>query len=481
MDLHLISPELSLLILAIVVVGLDFVVKNKGVLAIVGTLGLVIPLAFTISLWGTDEATFNGMLAVDNFALFFKVLFIGITAMVLTSSWDYICAKVDRFRGEFIALILLSALGLMLMAAAREMITIYVALELSSMSLYALVSFLKDRKSTESGIKYLLLGAIASATLLYGMVLIYGLTGSTELAAISTVIGLREPAVLMGVILIAAGFAFKISAVPFHMWAPDVYEGAPTPVTAYLSVASKAAGFAVILRIFLTGFSSPEWLLNDWSMVFAVLATVTMTVGNVVALWQTNIKRLLAYSGIAQAGYLMVGLTAANTMTVPDANPAAGQLGIMFFLAVYALANLGAFIVVIAISNKTGSEEISDFSGMIKRAPILALVLAVCLISLTGIPPTAGFIGKLLVFSAAMEAGMLWLVIIAVINSVIAAFYYFKVVKVMFVGEPVSDDSIPSSSALRLTLAVSTVGVLLLGIYPRAVLQVLDILESMML
>ncbi|MFA4836751.1 MAG: NADH-quinone oxidoreductase subunit N [Dehalococcoidia bacterium] len=471
MDWYLVSPELSLCALAVLVILLDLVIEKKDVLAVISVLGLIVPLGFTISLCGENDTTFNGMLAVDNFALFFKFLFIGITAMVIMSSREYVSTKIEHLRGEFYALLLLSALGLMLMAAAREMITIYVALELSGMSLYALVSFLKDRKSAESGIKYILLGAIASTTLLYGMVLIFGLTGTTHLEGIRDAIvtnGLREPALILGLVLIASGFAFKISAVPFHMWAPDVYEGAPTPVTAYLSVASKAAGFAVILRIFFTAFDAPDWLHSDWSLLFGVLAAITMTVGNVIAIHQTNIKRLLAYSGVAQAGYLMVGLAAAN---------AAGQSGIMFFLVAYALANLGAFIVVIAISNKIGSDEISDFSGMIKRAPVLALVLAICLISLTGIPPTAGFMGKLFVFKSAMDEGMLWLVIFGVVNSVIAAFYYFKVVKVIFLGAPKSNEMVPSSNALRLTLVVSTIGVLILGIYPYVLLNLTDIAD----
>ncbi len=274
---------------------------------------------------------------------------------------------------------------------------------------------------------------------------------------------------ILGLVLIAAGFAFKIGAVPFHMWMPDVYEGAPTPVTAYLSVASKAAGFAVILRIFFTGFGSPEWLFEDWSVLFGVLAAITMTAGNVMAIQQTNIKRLLAYSGIAQAGYLLVGVAAANT---------AGQSGIMFYLTVYSLANLGAFIAVIAISNKINSDEIADSSGMIKRAPVLAIVLAVCLISLTGIPPTAGFIGKLVVFKAALEpgeTGLLWLVIFATVNSVVAAFYYFKVIKVMFVGETRSMERIPSGSALKASLVIATSGVLILGIYPYLLVKYADL------
>lgn len=468
MEWRLVSPELSMAFLAVSVILLDLVIQNKRALVWLATAGLILPLALSFWLWGETDTAMNGMFVVDHFALFFKCLFIGITALVLMSCGEYIAAKMERFRGEFIALILLSALGLMLMAATRELISIYVALELSSMALYALTAFLRDRKSAEAGIKYLILGAIASAVLLYGMVMIYGLTGTTDLGAIKERIaaeGLREPALFLGVVMIGAGFAFKIAAVPFHMWAPDVYEGAPTPVTAYLSVASKSAGFAVILRLFSTAFGEPEWIRNDWGLMFGVLAVVTMTVGNVIAIHQTNIKRLLAYSGIAQAGYLMLGIAAANS---------AGQSGIMFFLAVYSLANLGAFITVIAISNKIGSDLIADFSGMIKRAPVLALVLGICLISLTGIPPTAGFMGKLVVFKAAMDEGMLWLVIFAVINSVVAAFYYFKVIKVMFLGAPKSLEPVPAGNGVRVALVISTIGVMVLGIYPYVLSQFAD-------
>ena len=474
MEWRLISPELAMAVLAVVVILLDLFVEKKHYLPIVSAVGLIVPLALAIGLWDEDSMAMNDMLAVDNFAIFFKVLILGITAMVIMSSWRYVNDKIEHLRGEFYALILLSVLGLMLMAAAREMITIYVSLELSSMSLYALTAFLKDRKSTESGLKYILLGGIASAILLYGMVLVFGFTGTTHLGGIEAALadgGAREPGLLLGVVLIASGFAFKIGAVPFHMWMPDVYEGAPTPVTAYLSVASKAAGFAVILRIFFEAFGKPGWLFDDWSVLFGVLAVVTMSIGNLLAIQQSNIKRLLAYSGVAQAGYILVGLAAAN---------AAGQSGIMFYLAIYSLANLGAFIAVIAISNKIGSDEISDYSGMFKRAPVLALVLGICLISLTGIPPTAGFMGKLVVFKAAMDEGMLWLVIFGVVNSVIAAFYYFKVIKVMFIGEAKSLVGIPSDSGIKAALIVSTFGVLLLGIYPYALTKWADIAAVLM-
>jgi len=456
-------------VLAVVVIVADLFLEDKRLLAWLAVIGLIVPLAFTIDLWNETGLAMNEMLAVDRFALFFKFLFIGITALVFIFSWEYITLRIERFRGEFYSLILLSALGLMLMASAREMISIYVALELSSMSLYALTAMLRDRKSTEAGLKYLLLGAIASATLIYGMVLIYGLTGTTYLDGIKEAIfetGMREPALFVAVILIASGFAFKIAAVPFHMWVPDVYEGAPTPITAYLSVASKAAGFAVILRIFFEAFGQPGWLYDDWSVLFGVLAAVTMTVGNIMAILQTNIKRLLGYSGVAQAGYLMVGLAAANS---------AGQSGIMFFLTVYSLANLGAFACVVAISNRISSYEIQDYNGMFKRAPVLALVLAVCLISLTGIPPTAGFMGKLLVFKSAMDEGLLWLVIFATVNSVIAAFYYFRVIKAMFLGEPRTLNRVTTGPSLDLALIITTIGVLALGIYPYAVSKWADL------
>jgi len=260
-----------------------------------------------------------------------------------------------------------------------------------------------------------------------------------------------------------AGFGFKIAAIPFHMWVPDVYEGAPTPIVAYLSVGSKAAGFAVILRVFYSAFSSPVWLSQDWGIVFAVLATIGMFLGNITALPQTNIKRMLGYSSIAQAGYLMVGLA---TMGVSPAADILGRSGILFFLAGYAVANLGAFIAIIAISNKIDSDLIEDYSGMSKRAPLLALALTLCLISLIGMPPAAGFMAKFYIFSGAVKHGLLWLVIIAVINSVISAYYYLRVAKVMWFGEPASTEKVPSSGALRLALALSCLGVLLLGIIP---------------
>jgi len=372
---------------------------------------------------------------------------------------------------------------MMLMAAATELISLFVALELTSIPLYILVGFLKDRKSSEASLKYLLLGAVASAVLLFGMALVFGFTGKTQLDEIAQVIQamslqtiLASPGLILGIVLMIAGFGFKIAAVPFHMWVPDVYEGAPTPITAYLSVGSKAAGFVIILRILYSAFSLPDWLSLEWGLVFAVLAAIGMFVGNITAIPQANIKRMLGYSSIAQAGYLMVGLA---TVGVSSADDILGRSGILFFLASYALTNLGAFIAIIAISSRVDSDLIEKYAGMGKRAPLLALALTLCLISLIGMPPAAGFMAKFYIFSAAVNQGLLWLVIIAVINSVISAYYYLRVVKVMWLSEPASEEKVSSSGALRAALSLSCLGVLLLGVIPGYVMKLAEFATRM--
>ncbi|MBA7466995.1 NAD(P)H-quinone oxidoreductase subunit 2 [subsurface metagenome] len=484
MNLVLLTPEISLAGTAIVVILLDLVIQRKGWLVVVSIAGIVVSAGFTLAMWGgSSQAIFNNMLAVDNFALFFKLLFLGITTLVILASVDY-ASKFARFQGEYYALVLLAALGMMLMAATTELISIYIALELASISLYALVGFLKDTKSTEASLKYLLLGALASAVLLFGMALVFGFTGKTQLGEIAQAIQtmspqavLASPGLVLGIVLLVAGFGFKIAAVPFHMWVPDVYEGAPTPITAYLSVASKAAGFAIILRVFYSAFGLPQWLSLDWGLIFAVLAAIGMTLGNVVALPQTNIKRMLGYSSIAQAGYLMVGLA---TVGLSPAVDVIGRSSVLFFLASYAVTNLGAFIAIIAISNKLNSDLIDDYSGMGKRSPLLALALTLCLISLIGMPPAAGFMAKFYIFSGAVQHGLLWLVVIAVLNSVISAYYYLRVVKVMWLGAPVSEEKVPSSGVLRLALSLSCLGVLLLGIIPGFVMKLAELAAKML-
>ncbi len=469
-ELRLLTPELSLLVFALVVILLDLFIKQKKVLAGVSIVGLIVAAGCTLAMWGAPTVDiFYGMLAVDRFALFFKFLFLAAAGLVILASQDYV-SKFERFQGEYYALVLISALGMMLLTAAADLISIYVALELSSISLYVLASFLKDQKSTEAGLKYLLLGAVASAVLLYGMALVFGLTGHTCLVCIADVIGgtpiaglMGNPALLLGVVLLVAGFGFKIACVPFQMWVPDVYEGAPTPITGYLSVASKAAGFAIIIRVFSVTLGAPDWLSLEWGMLLAILSAVTMTFGNVVAIVQTNIKRMLGYSSIAQAGYLMVGLA---TVGMAAGTDAVGRSGLLFFLMSYTVTNLGAFIAVIAISNKIDSDEIDDYTGMGKRAPLLALALTLCLVSLTGLPPTAGLIAKIYIFSGAVSHGLLWLVVIAVINSCISAYYYFRVIKVMWMEAPASEEKVPSTWVLRTALSICCLFVLLLGVVP---------------
>ncbi len=477
MNLSLFTPELTLAATGVLVIMLDLFIKQKGWLAAVSILGLAVSGVFAMGLWnGTPQATFSNMLAVDNYAVFFKFLFVGIAILVILASTDYV-SKFQRFQGEYYALILLSALGMMLMASTTELISLFVSLELVNLSLYVLVGFLKDGKSTEASLKYLLLSAVASAVLLFGMALVFGFTGQTQLGEISRSIQstlmagqtmsvpnvLAYPALFVGIVLMISGFGFKIAMVPFQMWVPDVYEGAPTPITAYLSVGSKAAGFAIILRVFFSAFASPLLLSQDWGMVFAVLSALTMTAGNIIAIQQNNIKRMLGYSSIAQAGYLMVGLATVGLAPVISET---GQASLLFFLVSYSLTNLAAFIAIIAITNKTGSDLIDDFKGMGKRTPWLAAALTLAMISLIGMPPAAGFMAKFYIFSSAVQHDLLWLVIIAVINSVISAFYYLRVVKVMWMGEPASPDKVPASAALIVALIICCLGVLLFGLMP---------------
>ncbi len=478
-DVYLLLPELTVAGLGLLVILLDLVLApgQKRWLAGVTVLGLVAPLVLTIVLWNDDGAfgpAIFDTLVVDEFALFFKVLILGIVAVVALASVDYVF-KFARFQGEYYGLILFSASGMMLLAATRELISIYIALELTALPMAALAAFLRDARSTEAGIKFFLLSAMSSAVLLYGLALVYGLTGSTHLPVIFAQIAqpagdtpFGSPALLLGVILVVAGFGFKISSVPFQMWVPDVYEGSPTPVVAFLSVGSKAAGFAIILRVFYQAFGG---VAVEWWVIFAVLGAVSMTVGNLVAMAQSNIKRLLGYSTIAHAGYIMVGLAAIAART-PDGEGALGPGALLFYLGAYAVTNLTAFVVVIAVSNRIGSDMIDDFAGMGRRAPWLAALLAFSLISLIGLPPTAGFMGKLFLFNAAIQADLVWLALLGVVNSVVSAYYYVRVMRVMYLQPSPSEERVPSSAPFRLALAVSGVGILVLGIIPGPLLEV---------
>ena len=481
-DIYLIAPEIALASVAGVVVILDLLMRDKRFLPIVAVLGLLVPAGLAVVLWSDVSAESGGALTglfdtvvVDKFALFFKFLVLSIVALVVLGSRDF-AEKFQRSQGEFYGIILLSAVGMMLVAATKELVSIYISLELATLPIAVLAAFMRDERSSEAGLKFLLLGAVSSALLLYGMVLVYAFTGSTHLDVIAGSISsgsvpFGSNAMLVGITLIVVGFGFKISMVPFQMWVPDVYEGSPTPVAAFLSVASKAAGFAVLLRVFYVAFGGVD---VDWSVLFAVLAVLSMTVGNLVAILQSNVKRLLGYSTIAQAGYILVGV-AAVAATAPDGGvDGLGPSGVLFYLAAYAVTNLAAFFAVMAIANRTGSEQIDDFAGMARRSPFLAGVLALSMISLIGIPPTAGFMGKLYLFNAAVSSDLVWLAVVGVLNSVVSAYYYLRVVKTMFLAPAESEERITYSSPVLVAVAVSAIGILLIGVLPGPLFEITE-------
>jgi NADH-quinone oxidoreductase subunit N len=456
-------PELGLLILMVAVLIYDRVLseterRRAGLLTAWGT--LVILLA-TVSLWlfrgeptGGDVLIWGGMIRNDMVTLVFRVMFL--IALIATS---LIAVDVERLqRGEFFALLIAASIGFSLMAASADLIMLYVALETASISLYILAGYAtSSMRSSEAGMKYFVYGAFASAIMLYGMSLIYGLTNESNLYTIAATIG-QQPAetLLLATVMVVAGFAFKISAVPFHFWTPDVYEGAPTPVTALVSTASKAAGFAVFLRVFLAGTVGAPDPSREWWAMLVAMSIVTMTLGNFLAIYQTNMKRMLAYSSIAQAGYTMIGLV---TLTVD------GSGASMFYLLYYVFTNMAAFGVVILVSNVTGSDDMKDFYGLNRRSPYLALAMLFALLSLGGIPPTAGFFGKFFIFKAAVDAGLWWLAMLGILNAFVALYYYLSVVKYLYLYRSDNENvPIPVSRAAQVALVLTIFAVLYLGI-----------------
>jgi NADH-quinone oxidoreductase subunit N len=462
LDFTAVIPEILLLILAFIVLGIDLFAPERGkkALGYVGIVGLLALFALNF-FWqsGGNDPTMNGMIAPDPVARVFKGLFLLAATLTLLSSQNFM--ELGR-QGEYTALVILATAGMSLMASSANLIMLYVAMETTSIALFVLAAYLKGNvKSIEAGLKYFLFGAFASAIMLYGMSLIYGLTGTTDLTGIAAAVAAMGDELLLavvGIVLLLVGFSFKVSAVPFHMWTPDVYEGAPTPITAFISVASKAAGFAVVLRVLLTAFGVSN-VQGEWVALVAAFSVVTMTLGNVVALTQSNIKRLLAYSSIAQAGYVLVGVVSTSEL---------GVAAVLFYLMTYTLTNIAAFTVVIIFSRVTGSDKIADYAGLSRRSPYLALAFLLTLLSLGGIPPLGGFFGKLFLFSAAMEQGYIWLVIIGVLNSIVSLFYYLGVVaRPMYVEHSEEEDEpLPIPVPLLATLAVCVVGIIVLGVFP---------------
>ena len=472
-DWQVLMPELVIVCTFFLVLIFDmFDSIQKSWLAWLTILGAVIALVVSYNLLQaeTDVIQFSEMLRVDRYSLYFNIIFLVSTILVVMISVNYLGGG-DRRQGEYYLMILLATLGMMLMASGNELIIIFLGLELMSLSLYVLAGyFRRDQASSEAGMKYLLLGAFASGFFLYGIALIYGGAGTTSVPEIAAALTTGDPSTLLiaGMFLLVVGFGFKVALVPFHQWAPDVYEGAPTAIAAFISAGPKAAGFAAFLRIFIPVLqnlqeSNPA-LGEQWILVLTVLAVLTMTIGNVVAIAQRNIKRMLAYSSIAHAGYVLVALAAGNEDGVSSA---------MLYLLVYCIMNIGAFGAVILARTEDGeSLTISDYAGLGFRKPLLALFMMVMLLSLAGFPPTAGFVGKFYVFRSAVDAGQIWLVIIAAINTAISAFYYLRVVVTMYMREPDEElDFLSYPGVLLFALLLATIGVVLIGILPSYVLD----------
>ena len=490
-DFSLFLPEFILTGLAMGVLALDFVLPEgrKHWLAYVSVAGVVAAMFAVLSLAGTKEVLFGGLFYLDDYATFFKVFLLAVAAVMLLCSVDYV-KKSLAHPGEYYGILIFSVMAMMVMVAAGELLTAYIALELFSFSLYILAGFsLTNPKSNEAGIKYILVGAFSTALMLYGISLIYGVLGTTTFTGMATALGAGPDlpvAFLAGLVLVIVGFGFKVTAVPFHMWAPDVYEGAPTPVTAYLSVASKAVSFALLLRLFAMGFAPA---IDDWKGIVAGLAVVSIMIGNLVAIAQTNIKRMLAYSSIGQAGYLLLGVAALSPLA---------SNGILFHLVAYSATNFAVFACVIAYQNMTGKEEISDYAGLYRTHPFMALVMSSALFSLAGLPIFAGFASKFYLFTGVAAEGLLWGVAVAALGSLISLYYYLMVIKTMYmdVGEaaqeaphadvhapakvPVVSGASAEYRPLRLgqpmgiVLATLLIAIVVLGVYPQPLIDLIE-------
>jgi NADH-quinone oxidoreductase subunit N len=462
-DFYYILPELILTSGALLVLIADVMLPRGSRLLVWLTVGVLA--ATTVSLapfTNVHVEIANGLIAVDQFALFFKIVFLLAALLTVLMSVRYLEVE-GASPGEYYFLILCSTLGMMIMAGSVDLITNFIGLETMAVSFYILAGFIKpNQRSNEAAVKYFLLGAFSLGILLYGMSLMYGLSGTTNLRVMATSFAGREsdPLLILAMVLVIAGIGFKIAAVPFHMWAPDVYEGAPTPVTAFLSVGSKAASFAMLLRIFLEGLPALD---ADWRLIFEALAIVTMTVGNLAALTQSNIKRMLAYSSIAHAGYLLIGVVAGTPR---------GVSAMLIYLLVYSFMQLGAFAVVVMMRRQDmAGDELKDLSGLYLRSPFAAFAMLLFMLSLGGIPPTAGFMGKFWLFGAAIDSGYVWLALIGVLNSAVSLYYYIRVVVFMYLKQETTGSEPTTSPALALTLGVAVVGTIVLGLYPQPLFE----------
>ena len=466
-DFYYIIPELVLSGGALLVLVADVLLPKpqRGALAWVTLLVIGATLASLVPFASTRVEVAHGLLAVDQFALFFKVLFLVAAAITVLMSVRYLAIE-GASPGEYYFLILCATLGMMIMAGGIDLISIFIGLETMAVSFYILAGFIKpSQRSNEAAVKYFLLGAFSLGILLYGMSLMYGLSGTTNLRVMAAAFAGQEkdPRLVLAVILVVAGVGFKIAAVPFHMWAPDVYEGAPTPVTAFLSVGSKAASFAMLIRIFVEGLPTMG---DDWRLLFWVLAVITMTAGNIAAVTQSNVKRMLAYSSIAHAGYLLIGIVAGTSR---------GITSMLVYLFIYSFMQLGAFAVVVLLRRAdVVGDELKDFSGLSSRNPFAAFAMLVFMLSLGGIPPTAGFMGKLWLFGAAIDAHLYWLAVIGVLNSAISFYYYARIVVFMYLKKDAIGSTPVTTPTIAVALGVAVFATILLGVYPRLLFELAD-------
>jgi NADH-quinone oxidoreductase subunit N len=485
--LRALIPEAMLALAAIVGVTLDLAglrgaeksIRSHtiGTVALVGLLGSIIPLC---QQFGAERIAIPGRtLVVNDLTTMFSLVIVVLTILTVVISMDF---DLGRHVGEYFATLLFGAIGMMLLVSTEELITIFVALELTSICLYILTAFHKgELRSQEAAVKYFMFGAISSAFLLFGLSYLYGVTGTTNLREIGRLVNPNEsPLLAVALLFTVVGFGFKVAVVPFHLWAPDAYEGAPTPATAFIATGSKVASFFIFVKVLILSFSgmkgSAFWgqTVSGWTLLIAATATASMILGNVVAITQRNIKRLLAYSSIAHAGYIFVGLIAARPM---------GVTAVLFYLIVYSLTNLGAFGVVAALSGRAGGDDMENFNGMARRAPLLSLLMLIFVLSLAGIPPLAGFFGKFYLFASAVQRdpqnfGLLWIVILAIVMSAVSLYYYLILLKHIYVSAPKDASRIETPTYLNVCLAAVAVAVVLLGIFPERLLSLLNSLVA---
>jgi NADH-quinone oxidoreductase subunit N len=464
---YVLMPEIAVVVLAMVLLLFEAVLpeKQKASLTWLALLGFVVAFGLNLYEWGEQPlSAYGDMVRLDNFTVFFNTLFLATAILVTLMAPAYLRERALP-PGEFYALLAFAVLGMMFTAASTDLISLFVAIELMVITVYIMAGLARrERRSNEACLKYFLLGAFASAILVYGMSWLYGISGQTNLARIAAFLrgaNLNDPLLLMTIGLLIVGLGFKVALVPFHAWTPDVYDGAPTPVTAFMSVGPKAAGFAALIRIFITAMGPAQ---ADYSLLFGALAAATMTIGNLLAIQQTSIKRMLAYSSIAHSGYILVGLAAYRAN--PGTDLITGNTALLFYLFVYTFMTLGAFAIVAYVqAGQKEAETFDDYRALGRRAPLTALAMAIFMLSLTGVPPLAGFMGKVYLILAAVNSGMTWLAIIVVLNSAISAYYYLRVVIVMYMSDNTERVPLFRSPFMHTMLTVAALATFFFGVF----------------